>query len=267
MMREKVSINTLARMKKNGEKITALTAYDTLFGQILEDAGIDIVLVGDSVGMVFSGYESTLPVTMDEMIYHTKAVRRVVKSPLLLADMPFMSYQTNAEDALRNAGRLMKEAGAEAIKLEGGVEYAETVYRLIKAGIPVMGHLGMTPQSVHQLGGYKVQGKAISAAEKILEDAKALEEAGAFSLVLEKIPAALAGKVSRSLQIPTIGIGAGAETDGQILVIYDMLGLFEKFHPKFVRHYAKLAESAKNGVKNYIADVRNGAFPAEEESY
>ncbi len=266
-MREKVTLKSLARMKQQGEKIAALTAYDILFGLILDEAEIDLVLVGDSVGMVFSGYETTLPVTLDEIIYHCKAVNRVVKRALLVADMPFMTYQTNAEDALRNAARLMKEAGAEAVKLEGGQEYAETIRRLVQAGIPVMGHLGMVPQSVHQLSGYKVQGKERAAAEKILADAKALEDAGAFSVVLEKIPATLAGQITKAVQIPTIGIGAGAETDGQILVIYDMLGLFEKFQPKFVRRYANLAETAKNAVRNYIADVRNGDFPAEKESY
>ncbi|HDR04644.1 MAG TPA: 3-methyl-2-oxobutanoate hydroxymethyltransferase [Candidatus Marinimicrobia bacterium] len=266
-MSDKVTINQIRRMKKEGRKIAALTAYDLLFGLFLDEAEIDLVLVGDSVGMVFSGYESTVPVTLDEIIYHSKAVRRAVKRAFLVADLPFMSYQISPEEALRSSGRLMKECGAEAVKLEGGSEYAETVRRLVAAGIPVMGHLGMMPQSVNQLGGYKIQGKDAAAAEKIVEDAKSLEQAGAFAIVLEKIPAGLAGRITRTLTIPTIGIGAGAETDGQILVTHDMLGLFEKFQPKFVRRYANLADSIKSAVKSYVADVKAGQFPSEEESF
>lgn len=266
-MSNKVTIKTLQSMKIKGEKISALTAYDFLFGEYLDEVGIDVLLVGDSVGMVFSGYETTLPVTLDDIVYHSCAVRRSVKNALLVADMPFLSYQISDEDAMRSAGRLMKEAQVEAVKMEGGAVIAPLVRKMVQAGIPVMGHLGMVPQSVHQLGGYKVQGKGQEDAEKLIADAQALEQAGVFAIVLEKIPATLAEKVTKAVNIPTIGIGAGNKTDGQILVTYDLLGMFDKFQPKFVRRYAELAAEIKQSVKEYIRDTKSGSFPNDEESY
>jgi 3-methyl-2-oxobutanoate hydroxymethyltransferase len=244
-----------------------LTAYDFSTASIVDEAGIDIILVGDSLGMVVMGYDSTLPVTMEDMIHHTKAVSRAVKRAMVIGDMPFMSYQTSVEDAVRNAGRFMKEAGAHGVKLEGGREVAEITRRITSAGIPVMGHLGLTPQSVHKFGGYKVQGKGDIAAKRILEDAKILEEAGAFSLVLECVPATLAGEISKSLEMPTIGIGGGIDCDGQVLVVNDMLGMFDKFTPKFVKKYANLSVDIKKAVGQYIDEVRNGVFPDEEHSF
>jgi 3-methyl-2-oxobutanoate hydroxymethyltransferase len=254
-------------MKRTGEKIAMLTAYDFSTASIVDEAGIDIILVGDSLGMVVMGYDSTLPVTMEDMIHHTKAVSRAVKRAMVIGDMPFMSYQTSVEDAVRNAGRFMKEAGAHGVKLEGGREVAEITRRITSAGIPVMGHLGLTPQSVHKFGGYKVQGKGDIAAKRILEDAKILEEAGAFSLVLECVPATLAGEISKSLEMPTIGIGGGIDCDGQVLVVNDMLGMFDKFTPKFVKKYANLSVDIKKAVGQYIDEVRNGVFPDEEHSF
>jgi 3-methyl-2-oxobutanoate hydroxymethyltransferase len=217
--------------------------------------------------MVFSGYETTLPVTMEEMIYHTKAVRRGVKRALLIADMPFLSYQTSPEDALVNAGRFLQEAGAEAVKIEGGRQMVETIEKLTGVGIPVMGHLGLTPQSIHQFGGYGVRGTSQEEAQHLIQDAQAIEEAGCFSLVLEKIPSDLAGTITQQLKIPTIGIGAGPHCDGQVLVVYDMLGLFEKFQPKFVRRYAQIAEELRRAFGAYIQDVKGGEFPGPKESY
>ena len=263
----KKTIKTILSMKKNGVRITALTAYEALFAAFLDDSDIDIILVGDSAGMVFAGHETTIPVTMDEMIYHSKSVRRSVKNALLVADMPFMSYQTSVQDALQNAGRLLKEGGAEAVKMEGGDRIIEQVKACVNAGIPVMGHLGMTPQSVNQFGGFKTQGKKDNEAFQLKQDALDLEKAGVFAIVLEKIPAALAKDISKDLKIPTIGIGAGPHTDGQILVTQDMLGMYEKFKPKFVRLYAKLAEEIKTAVKNYADDIREGKFPNEDESF
>lgn len=263
----KITTKTLIKMKNKGEKITALTAYEALFASYLDEVGIDFILVGDSAGMIFAGQDTTLPVTMDEMIYHTRAVKRSIKNALLVADMPFMSYQVSVEEALRNAGRLLKEAGAEAVKMEGGMRILEQVKACVDAGIPVMGHLGMTPQSVNQFGGFKTQAKKSNDAEILKNEALALEKAGAFAIVLEKIPADLAKEVSQLLTIPTIGIGAGKDCDGQILVTQDMLGMFEKFRPKFVRLYAEIAKNIKNALGDYARDVKAGTFPNEEESF
>jgi 3-methyl-2-oxobutanoate hydroxymethyltransferase len=255
------------RQMKSREKIAVLTAYDYLTAQLLDEVGIDAILVGDSAGMVFSGYETTLPVTMEEILYHTRAVRRGVRRALLIGDMPFMSYQACPEDAMRSAGRFLQEAGAEAVKVEGGQHMAKTIRRLTQAGIPVMSHLGLTPQSIHQFGGYQVRGKTQEEAERLIQDALIIEEAGCFSVVLEKVPADLAGEVTARLSIPTIGIGAGPHCDGQVLVAHDMLGLFEKFRPKFVRQYAQVAEQMRQAFQAYIRDVKEEKFPANEESY
>ncbi len=255
------------KMKMDGEKISMLTAYDYSTSAAMDEAGIDIILVGDSLGMVVLGYDSTLPVTMEDMIHHTRAVSRAAKRAMVLGDMPFMSYQISTEEALRNAGRLMKEAGAHGVKLEGGEEVAEIVMKITSSGIPLMGHLGLTPQSVHQLGGYKVQGKDDKTSRKMMEDARILEEAGAFSIVLECVPAQLAGEISRSLTIPTIGIGAGVECDGQVLVVNDMLGMFEKFTPKFVKKYATLNIDIRTAIEQYIDEVKERKFPGEEHSF
>lgn len=263
----KVTTAIIRTMKKKGEKIAMLTAYDYPTALIVDEAGVDIILVGDSLGMVVLGYDSTLPVTMDEMIHHTKAVSRAVKRAMVIGDMPFMSYQVSVEDALYNAARFLQEAGAQGVKLEGGREVAEITRRITSAGIPVMGHLGLTPQSVHQFGGYKVQGKEDAAAKKIMEDAKILEDAGAFSLVLECVPATLAKDVSESLAIPTIGIGGGVHCDGQVLVLHDMLGMFEKFIPKFVKTYAKLNVKMKESVQQYIDEVKRSVFPEKKHSF
>jgi len=265
--RKKITVPAIIEMKKRGEKIAMLTAYDFLFGKILDEAGLDILLVGDSGAMVFSGYDTTLPITLDEIIYHTRAVRRGVKHALIVADMPFLSYQVSPEEAVRNAGRLLKEGGAEAVKLEGGAAMAETIRRLVAAGIPVMGHLGLTPQSVNALGGYALQAVSAEAAKKLLDDARRLEEAGVFSIVLEKIPAALAREVTSALNIPTIGIGAGPDCDGQVLVTHDLLGLFEKFKLKFVRRYAELGQTIRKAAEQYTRDVKTKQFPNLEESF
>lgn len=264
---KKMTVPALQQMKQRGEKIAALTAYDFLLAALLDEAGIELMLVGDSGAMVFAGHVTTIPMTMDEMLYHTRVVRRGVRRALLVADMPFLSYQTSPEDAIRNAGRLLKEGGAEAVKVEGGEYLAETIARLTQAGIPTMGHLGLTPQSIHLFGGYRVQAKEEAAAEHLLHDAQILEQAGIFALVLEKIPATLARQVSEKLKIPTIGIGAGNECDGQILVTHDMLGLFEKFKPKFVRRYAELAGEIRQAVAHYVADVKETNFPNEKECF
>ncbi|MEI8172831.1 MAG: 3-methyl-2-oxobutanoate hydroxymethyltransferase [Deltaproteobacteria bacterium] len=253
--------------KKKGEKITMLTAYDYPTALIVDEAGTDIILVGDSLGMVVLGYDSTLPVTMEDMIHHTKAVSRATKHAMVVGDMPFMSYQVSIEDAMYNAGRFLQEAGAQGVKLEGGREVAELTRRITSAGIPVMAHIGLTPQSVHQFGGYKIQGKEDEAAKRILEDAKILEEAGAFSIVLECVPAKLAGMITQSLSIPTIGIGAGIACDGQVLVVHDVLGMFEKFTPKFVKIYGNLNESMKDAIKQYLDEVRGGLFPENKHSF
>jgi len=261
------TILDIKKMKTAGEKITVLTAYDFSMASLLDDSDIDIILVGDSLGMVVLGYDSTLPVTMEEMLHHTRAVARGARKSLVVADMPFLSYQVSPEAALANAGRFLKEADAQAVKLEGGREQAPTVHKLTSSGIPVMAHLGLTPQSIHQLGGYKVQGKNEDAAERMMEDARILEEAGAFSLVLECVPEKLAAEISRSLTIPTIGIGAGVQCDGQVLVVNDMLGMFEKMTPKFVKKYAHLSLEIRNAVKHYIREVKSSEFPDSEHSF
>jgi len=262
----KITTAVVREMKKRGEKITMLTAYDYSTAAVLDQSGIDIILVGDSLGMVVLGYDSTLPVTMEDMIHHTRAVSRSTKRAMVIGDMPFMSYQVSVEEALCNAGRFLQEAGAHGVKLEGGREVAETTRRITSAGIPVMAHLGLTPQSVHQFGGFKVQGRDDAAAMRILEDAKILEGAGAFSLVLECVPAALAKTITQSLAIPTIGIGAGVDCDGQVLVVNDMLGMFEKFTPRFVKKYVNLNVQMKEAMEKYIEEVRMGTFPGEEHT-
>ena len=266
-MTEKVTVPEIKKMKQRGEKITALTAYDYSFARILDGAGIDILLVGDSLGSVIQGQGSTLPVTLEEMIYHTKAVVRGRKRALVVADMPFLSFQVSLEEAKRNAGRFLQEAGAEAVKIEGGVQQLETIEAIVRMGIPVMGHVGLTPQSVHRFGGYKVQGKEKEERETILQDALAVEEGGAFSVVLEGIPLDLAQEITRRLSIPTIGIGAGIHCDGQVLVVHDMLGLFDIYTPKFVKQYVDLKGVMTDAVKNFIAEVREGKFPDEGHSF
>ena len=262
----RVSINQVKEMKAKNEKIVMLTAYDYSTAKLVDESGIPLILVGDSLGMVMLGYESTIPVTMDEMIHHTKAVVRGTKQAMIIGDMPFMTYHTSIADALRNAARFIQEGGAQAIKLEGGVAVAETVKRIVECGIPVMGHIGLTPQSVHQLGGHRVQGKTPEAAERLLKDAQALEQAGAFAVVLELIPAPLSKLVTQKLGIPTIGIGAGPNCDGQVQVISDLLGLFSDFVPKHAKQYAKLAGSIKTALADYIAEVKAGKFPTAEHS-
>jgi len=264
---QKITVKSLAEMKVKGEKITMLTCYDSLMASLLDQCQIDVMLVGDSVGNVLLGYENTIPVTMEEMLHHCKAVTRTARRAMVVGDMPFMSYQVSKEEALRNAGRFLKEANVGAIKLEGGEEILETIQKIVLSGIPVMGHLGLTPQSVNVFGGYGVRGEDSKESDKMIRDAKKLEEAGAFSIVLEKIPAALAKKITQSLKIPTIGIGAGVDCDGQVLVTHDMLGLFEKFTPKFSKKYADLAKDMKSCFKSYIKEVKGKEFPAQEHSY
>ena len=264
---KRVTTKTLSLLKKKGVKISALTAYDFITAKLLDEAGIDVILVGDSLGNVFQGNDTTLPVTMDEMIYHTKAVAKGVTRSMVVVDMPFMSYQLSVDEGFRNAGRIMKETSAGAVKLEGGIRVAETVKKITDAGIPVMGHIGLTPQSIHKFGSYRERGRDKEEADEILRDAKAVEEAGAFALVIEKIPSSLAQQVTAQLKIPTIGIGAGHHCDGQILVTPDMLGLNVDFHPRFVRHYASLAADINTAVKKYIDDVKKLKFPSDEESY
>lgn len=267
MSNKKITTATIREKKAKGEIITMLTAYDACFARLLDDAGVDMLLVGDSLGNVILGYDSTLAVTMEDMLHHVRAVCRGASRSLVVADMPFMSYQVSVEEALRNAGRFLKETGAQAVKLEGGKEVVPAVKAMTAAGIPVVGHLGLTPQSVHQMGGFKVQGKDLSAAQRLIDDARALEEAGAFALVLECIPARLASKASQELSIPTIGIGAGSGCDGQVLVTYDLLGLLPGFKPKFVKGYRMLHTEVSNAVREYIDEVRNRQFPAPEHSF
>ena len=266
-MIKKITISTLKEMKEKGEKITMLTAYDALMASQIDESGIDMILVGDSVANVLLGYDNTIPATMEQMLHHSRAVTRSVKRALVVGDMPFMSYQASDREAVTNAGRFLKEARVEAVKLEGGREILGIIKKITAAGIPVMGHLGLTPQSVHQFGGYGIRGEGGNEAQKIIEDAQGLEKAGAFAIVLEKIPASLAVKITKKLQIPTIGIGAGADCDGQVLVTHDMLGMFEKFKPKFSKRYAELATVAKAAYKEYIKEVKAKKFPAEEHSY
>jgi 3-methyl-2-oxobutanoate hydroxymethyltransferase len=263
----KITTEQLRRMKHAGEKISALTAYDHIMAHLLDTSEIDVILVGDSASTVFAGNATTLPMTMEEMLYHVRVVSKSVTRALVVADMPFMSYHVSVEEAIRNAGRFMKESNAEAVKLEGGIEFLQTIKRLVEIGIPVMGHLGLTPQSIHKFGTYRTRGTSKAEADKIIKDAKALEAAGIFALVLEKIPAELAKKISKTLSIPTIGIGAGAQCDGQILVSHDMLGLYDKFHPRFVRRYAELAKEMRKAFTKYRQDVKKGSFPGNHESY
>jgi len=264
--RKKVTTLTFRQKKERGEPITMLTAYDYPTASAMDGAGIDSNLLGDSLAMVVLGYENTLPVTMEEMLHHARAVARGAKSALLVGDMPFMSYQVNVDEALRNAGRFLQQGGMDAVKLEGGRERADAVKAITGAGIPVMGHLGLTPQSVHQLGGFRAQGKTATAAKRLLEDAKILEDAGAFSIVLESVPARLAEYISKQISIPTIGIGAGAGCDGQVLVTHDLLGLFDRFTPKFVKKYANLHEVMNKAFAEYIDEVETKQFPADEHT-
>ena len=264
---KRITTHTLQKMKSNGKKISMLTAYDFSFGSLIDAAGIDVILVGDSASNVVAGHETTLPITLDQMIYHAASVIRGAKRCLVVVDLPFGSYQSNSDIALASAIRIMKETGAHAIKLEGGEEILESVKRIIGAGIPVMGHLGLTPQSIYKFGTYNVRAKGEEEAFKLKKDARLLEEAGCFALVLEKIPASLAADVSKSLHIPTIGIGAGKDCDGQVLVMHDMLGINTEFKPRFLRQYLNIHEQATKAVQQYIEDIKSGDFPNESESY
>jgi 3-methyl-2-oxobutanoate hydroxymethyltransferase len=264
--RKKVTTTTFRRKKQAGEPISMLTAYDYPTAMAIDQAGMDSILVGDSLGMVVLGYQTTLPVTMDDMLHHCKAVARGAQFPLLIGDMPFMSYQAEVNDAVRNAGRFLQEGGMEAVKLEGGRERADAIRAIVSAGIPVMGHLGLTPQSVNQFGGFRVQGREAASARRILEDALILQDAGCFSIVLESVPTRLARSISQRLEIPTIGIGAGAGCDGQVLVTHDLLGLFDRFTPKFVKKYANLYDEMARAFGEYRQDVEAHRFPAEEHS-
>lgn len=263
----KVTTQTVVDMKQQAEKISMLTAYDYTMARIIDAAGIEVILVGDSASNVMAGYDTTVPMTLDHMIYHASCVVRGVERALVIADLPFMSYQVTAKEALISAGRMMKEAGVHGIKVEGGKSIADTVRKIVEAGIPVMGHLGLTPQSIYKFGTYKVRATEESEAEALLKDARRLENAGCFSIVLEKIPAQLAGKVTDELSIPTIGIGAGAACDGQVLVTHDMLGLNKEFNPRFLRRYADMDSDMTEAVQQYIRDVKGGDFPNEEEQY
>ncbi len=265
-MKKKITIPQIIAMKQDGRRIAMLTSYDFPFTRLIDSGGADIILVGDSAGVVVAGYDTTLPVTMDEMIYHTRSVRRAEPKALVVSDMPFMSYQTGIEDACRNCGRMIKEGGAEAVKIEGGANMAQVIRAVSSIDIPVMGHIGLTPQSVHRMGGYRVQGRN-EQAQQILTDALAVQDAGAFAVVLEGIPAPLAAEITRQLTIPTIGIGAGVACDGQVLVIHDILGLCEKYSPKFVKRYAELGPVIHDAVSRYVEEVRSGQFPTEEHSF
>jgi len=266
-MKDKVTIHTLKRLKQSGQKICMVTAYDATFARLLDEAGADVLLVGDSLGMVIQGHESTLPVTMDQMVYHCAAVTRGAKRAHVVGDLPFLSYQVSVQEAVRNAGRLVAEGGVGSIKLEGGAEFADVIAAITRASIPVMGHLGLTPQSVHKMGGYVVQGRDEDAAKKILEDAIALERAGCYALVLEGVPLDLAKQITQRLSIPTIGIGAGVHCDGQVLVCYDLLGMNPGFKPKFVKRYADLHGSITEAMGTFFSEVRGGTFPDEEHSF
>jgi 3-methyl-2-oxobutanoate hydroxymethyltransferase len=265
--RSKVTTATFQHKKRDGQPITVLTAYDYPTAVAVEHAGLDSILVGDSLGMVVLGYDNTLPVTMDDMIHHCKAVARGARTPLLVGDMPFLSYQVSTEEAVRNAGRFLQEGGMDAVKLEGGRDRLAAIQAIVGAGIPVMGHLGLTPQSIHQLGGYRAQGKTAEAAKLLLEEALLLQDAGCFSLVLESIPARLGELVSQRLDIPTIGIGAGLNCDGQVLVIHDVLGLFDRFTPRFVKQYAQLHDIIAQALSEFKAEVESGAFPTADHSF
>ncbi|RJQ30021.1 MAG: 3-methyl-2-oxobutanoate hydroxymethyltransferase [Peptococcaceae bacterium] len=267
MVSERVTTATLRQMKADGRPITMLTAYDYPMAELVDAAGIDIILVGDSVGNVILGYDSTLPVTMDEMVHHVKAVCRGVARSMIVADMPFLSYQVSREEGVRNAGRFLKETGAQSVKLEGGQEVVEVIKACVSAGIPVMGHLGLTPQSVHQLGGYKVQGKEAESAAKLLEDARAIEEAGVFAVVLECVPVPLARMITGMLKVPAIGIGAGPHCDGQVLVTHDLLGLYPRSVPRFVKQYAALHREIETALRQYKEEVQAGVFPGPEHGF
>lgn len=262
-----VTTYRLLEMKARGEKISMLTAYDYTTARIVDEAGIDVVLVGDSAANVMAGYETTLPITLDQMIYHARSVTRAVKRALVIVDLPFGTYQGNSKEALASAVRIMKETEADAVKMEGGEEVLESVSRILSAGIPVMGHLGLMPQSIHKYGTYTVRAKEETEADKLLNDARLLEDAGCFGIVLEKIPAQLAGRVASERQIPIIGIGAGGYVDGQVLVIHDMLGITKEFSPRFLRRYADLNKIMSEGIANYVSDVKSGSFPSDEEQY
>ncbi len=263
----KITVNDFLRKKLEKKKTSMITAYDYPCALIADEAGIDAILVGDSLGIVVQGLENTLPVTMDEMIYHTKMVSRAARNAMVIGDMPFMSYQTSIEDAVRNAGRFLKEGGASAIKIEGGAEVKEHIKAMTKADIPVMAHIGLTPQAIHRIGGYKVQGRTEDSAKRLIEEARITEDAGAFALLLEAIPVDLTGRITEELTIPTIGIGAGPYCDGQVLVLHDVLGLFERFIPKFAKRYANLKEAALHALMNYKDEVEQGRFPSEDHSY
>lgn len=265
-MRKKITIPDILQMKQDRQRITMMTAYDYPFARLVDSGGVDAILVGDSLGVVFSGHDNTLRVTMDEMIYHTRAVARAEPRALLVTDMPYMSYHVSIEEALRNCGRMLQEGGAQAVKIEGGMNMSHVIRAVTSIDIPVMGHIGLTPQSIHRMGGYKVQGRK-EQAERIMDDAMAVQNAGAFAIVLEGIPAALAAEITAELSIPTIGIGAGPECDGQVLVIHDILGLCEKYAPKFVKRYADLAPVISDAVTSYVEEVRSGAFPTKEHSF
>jgi 3-methyl-2-oxobutanoate hydroxymethyltransferase len=262
-----LTVSDLLAMKSGGRRIVMLTCYDAVFARLLEQAGVDVLLVGDSLNQVIAGQETTLSTTLDQMMYHAAAVRRASRRALVFVDLPFLTYQVTIPEAIRNAGRVLQETGAHGVKLEGGSHMAETVRALVDRGIPVIGHLGLTPQSVHALGGYRVQGRDEAAANRLLEDAKALESAGACSIVLELIPASVAARITKSLSIPTVGIGAGPGCDGQVLVLHDMLGLNEQFAPKFLKHYAELGEAVREAVRGYAAEVRDGKYPGKEHSF
>ncbi len=266
-MKDKVTIHSLKRLKQIGQKICMVTAYDAAFARIFDEAGADVILVGDSLGMVVQGHDSTLPVTMDQMVYHCAAVTRGAKRAHVVGDLPFMSYQTSVDEAVKNAGRLVAEGRAESVKLEGGEEFAETVERIVRASIPVMGHLGLTPQSVHKMGGYLVQGRDEQSARRILHDAVALQQAGCYALVLEGVPLELGQAITEKLSIPTIGIGAGPHCDGQVLVCYDLLGMNPDFKPKFVKQYANLHEGIHQAAQTFFSEVRSEAFPDEAHSF
>ncbi len=263
----KVTTKSLQGMKQRGESIAALTAYDHTMAQLLDRAGVDVVLVGDSVAMVVQGRETTVAVTLDQMLYHASLVSAGVERALVVGDLPFMTYQVNADEALRNAGRMVKESGVEAVKVEGGGSICETVRRIVEVGIPVMGHLGLTPQSIHKFGTYQVRATSDEEADEVRRDALALQDAGAFAIVLEKIPASVATEIAKSLTVPAIGIGAGPGCDGQILVTHDMLGLYTRFHPRFVRRYAQLGEEMIGAFRRYVGDVKAKTFPTKDESY
>lgn len=263
----KITTRSLLQMKQRGEVISALTAYDFLMAQLLDQAGIDMLLVGDSAGMVIQGLDTTVGVTMEQMLYHCSVVARGVERALVVGDMPFMTFQVNADEALRNAGRMIKETGVEAVKLEGGEKLCPTIRRIVDVGIPVMGHLGLTPQSIHKFGTYQVRATEPEEADEIRRDALALQDAGVFAIVIEKVPASLAREVSKSLSIPVIGIGAGSGCDGQILVTQDMLGLYTRFHPRFVRRYAELGTAMLDAFQRYARDVKSREFPSKDESY